>query len=200
MPTNFQELKRFLEEASLTHEADERRGILVLEINCSLDDSTYRDPDGNPRVELHVRIAEKGEFVAVSAPAGWRLAGCPHLPAVCEAAARVQARTKLIRFDLADDGVLRPNCEIPLEAAAMCSRQLYRGIGCVVQAIRRFDPVFRHAMTAGEVDLTLAAAELPRELPGEFRQIIDLATEAGGFDALARLLGGDDPAATPGDG
>jgi hypothetical protein len=96
--------------------------------------------------------------------------------------------------------VAQKGIEIPLERAPLCAEQLQRGIAGVLLAIRRFDPVIRHAMETGEVDLDLAREEEPsapaddeHESPPvpDVGRILDLANEAGGLDTLDKLLGGD---------
>jgi hypothetical protein len=200
MSTTFKDLRQFMDASGLSYEADDEASIISVGFRCDPDDTTYRDEDGDPCVQLFVQLAEDGEFLAIFAPLAWNLDDCDHLPAVCEAVARIQSHMKLIRFDLGDDGLLRPNIEIPLERAPLCAEQLQRGIAGVLLAIRRFDPVIRRAMDIGEVDLTLARDSEQATLadPGtdsppvpDVGRILDLANEAGGMDALDRLLGGD---------
>jgi hypothetical protein len=104
---------------------------------------------------------------------------------------RIQAKMKLIRFDLDDEGYLQPNIEIPLESSSLCTEQLQRAISCVLLVIRRFDPVLKHAMETGIVDLELAD---DAGIEGPFdrvSQILELGEAAGGIENLERLLGGD---------
>ena len=191
MATTLDDLKHFLNEKEVTYDVHEDDAVIIIGFASGPDEMTYRDADGDPCVKVVVRLAERGEFVAVFAPHAWNLAGCAHRAAVCEAATRVQAHMKLIRFDLDDDDYFQPNVEISLEDAAMCSAQLHRAITGILLAIHQFDPVFRHAMERGEVDMDLAHTA-PPEPPIDITGILDLARDAGGFDALERLLGGDD--------
>lgn len=206
MAATFSDLRKFMDASGLSYNANEEAEIIGVGFRCDPGETTYRDEDGDPRVELFVELHERGEFLAVCAPLAWNLAECENLPAVCEALVRIQAHMKLIRFDLGDDGMLRPNIEIPLEKAPLCAEQLQRGIAGVLLAIRRFDPVIRHAIDNGEVDLDLARDDDSGESgqsgaddgPGQpsssvpdVGRILDLANEAGGLDALDKLLGGD---------
>jgi hypothetical protein len=73
----------------------------------------------------------------------------------------------------------------------MCAEQLHRTIAGLLVAARQFDPVIRHAMQTGEVDLDLAREDMP-EPPADITRILELGDSAGGFDALERLLGDSD--------
>ena len=57
----------------------------------------------------------------------------------------------------------------------------------------RIDAVIRHAIETGEVDLDLARDE-SAEPPTDLDEMLRLAREAGGIDALEQLLGDATPA------
>lgn len=193
MATTIAELTKFLDAAGLNYDAHEEHGAIAVGFRFEPDENTYRDEDGDPHVQIIVRIVEDGEFVVVFAPRAWNVADCDHVAAVCEAVARIQARLKLVRYDLQDDGMLQPNIEIPLEKSPMCAEQLQRAIAGVFLAIRSYDLVIRHAMETGEVDLDRAADDDdgPPEV-ADTGALSDLADRAGGLDALEKLLGGSD--------
>jgi len=191
MATTFQDLQNYLKAAGLGFEANDEHQTIAIGFTGEPGDTTYRDEDGDPSVRILVRLVERGEFVAVFSPQAWDLSDSEHVPAVCEAVARMQARMKLIRFDLGEEGFLQPNVEIPLEKAPMCAEQLLRAIAGVLIAVKEFDPVVRHAKETGIVDLELINDEVP-DMPPEINQIIELGETAGGLDALEQLLGGGD--------
>lgn len=191
MATTFDDLKRFLDDAGLEYETQEENHVIGIGFAGEPDDTTYRDHDGDPHVQVIVRLVEQGEFCAAFVPRAWNLAACEHRSAVCEAATRIQSKMKMIRFDLDDDDNLQPNIEIALEKAPMCAEQLHRAIAGLLIAVRQFDPVIRHAMTTGEVDLDLAQDDAP-EPPADITRILELGEAAGGLDALERLLGDSD--------
>jgi hypothetical protein len=193
MATTFEDLKRFMDESGLKYDTYEEHDVIAIGFGCDAKETTYRDADGDAHVQVIVRLTEQGELVAVFAPRAWNLAECVHRRAVCEAATLVQSQMKLIRLDLdADTWDMQPNIEIPLEQAPMCSQQLVRAIAGVLLVIRRYDPVFRHAMETGEVDFDLINEEEPPTPPADVTRILDLANDAGGLDALERLLGDSD--------
>jgi hypothetical protein len=197
MATTFDDLKRFLDEAGLNYDAHDEHDVVAISFESEPTDTSYRNHRDESQVLIIVRLAEQGEFLAAFAPRAWSLAGCPHRAAVCEAATRVQAQMKLIRFDFDEAQYLQPNVEIPLEEAPLCAAQLHRAITAILVVIRRFDPVFRQAMETGEVDMALVQDD-PPEPPAEVTEILDIATAAGGLDAVEKLLGGDDaPAVEP---
>lgn len=189
MATTLAKIKRFLDECDLRYQFNTKLQAVRISFCCEPDETSYRDTDGDPVVQVIVRLAENGELVAVLSPQAWMIADCPHRQAVCEAVARLQARTKLVRFDLDEEGRLTPNVEIPLETARMTAEQLHRGIAGVLFAVRNFDPVIRHAMATGAVDLGLVKEDLPMP-PPEVAGLLDLAREAGGIEGLEQLLGG----------
>jgi hypothetical protein len=187
MATTFETLKEFMNESGLQYDSHDEHNLIAVGFGCEPTETTYRDADGDPHVQLIVRLVEDGEFVVVVAPQAWNLAACDHKQSVCEVIARAQAKLKLARFDL-DENFLNPNIEIPLEKAPMCCEQLMRAIAGVLLAVRRFDPVIRHAMETGIVDLELAHEE-PIGPADNIGQILELGDAAGGLDVITRLLG-----------
>lgn len=191
MATTFDQLTTFLDEAGLDYDAHAEHNVIAIGFGGEPDDMTYRDADGDPHVQVLVRLVERGEFCVAFVPRAWNLDGCEHRAAVCEAATRIQSKMKLIRFDLEDEGHLQPNIEISLEKSPMCAEQLHRAIAGLLMAVRQFDPVIRHAMETGAVDLDLVKDE-PPETPADVTRILELGESAGGLEALERLLGDSD--------
>jgi hypothetical protein len=201
MPTTIQQVTGFLDESELTYDVKEE--YEAIGIGFSLDESstTYRDPDGDAHVQLVIRVAEEGEFVAVLAPQAWNVAACPHKAAVFEALVALQARFKLLRFDYdPEDGEIRPNVELAVEDSSLSSKQFHRLMHAVILGVQRLDRVVRHAMETGTVCLDLMNEEEGSSSDDErfddgdkalLETLEDLAEEAGGIDALERLLGGD---------
>jgi len=201
MPTTIQQVTGFLDESELTYDVKEE--YEAIGIGFSLDESstTYRDPDGDAHVQLVIRVAEEGEFVAVLAPQAWNVAACPHKAAVFEALVALQARFKLLRFDYdPEDGAIRPNVELAVEDSSLSSKQFHRLMHAVILGVQRLDRVVRHAMETGNVCLDLMNEEEGSSSDDErfddgdkalLETLEDLAEEAGGIDALERLLGGD---------
>ena len=201
MPTTIQQVTDFLDEFDLTYDVKEE--YEAIGIGFSLDESstTYRDHDGDAHVQLVIRVVEDGEFVAVLAPQAWNIGACPHKAAVFEALVALQARFKLLRFDYdPDDGEIRPNVELPVEDSSLSSKQFHRLMHAVIIGVQRLDRVIRHAMENGAVCLDLMNEEegsssddsqLDDDDKALLETLEDLAEEAGGIDALERLLGGD---------
>lgn len=191
MATTFADLKRFLDEIELKYDAHEEHNVIAVGFNAEAADTTFRDEDGDPHVQILVRLVEDGEFCIAFVPQAWKLGDCKYRGAVCEAVARIQSKVKLLRFDLDDEGHLQPNIEISLEEAPMCVEQLHRAISSLLMAVRHFDLVIRHAMETGKVDLDLAKKTIPQP-PADISQIMELGESAGGLEALERLLGDSD--------
>jgi len=190
MSVTIDQIAEFLDEQELSYGRHETAAAILL--GFSLDPATtrYRDHEGDARFGLLIRILEDGEFLSVSIPWTWKLADCPHKAAVFEALVDFQGRSKLVRFDYdSDDGELRANAEIAVEDSLFTSMQLRRLIQAVGNSVLELDPVIRHAMKTGQVDMDRCAdSENPAE---ESASLQNLADEAGGVEALERLLCGD---------
>jgi hypothetical protein len=202
MPTTIQQVTGFLDEYELTYDVKEE--YEAIGIGFSLDESstTYRDQDGDAHLQLVIRVVEDGEFVVVLAPQAWNIDACPHKAAVFETLVALQARFKLLRFDYdPDDGEIRPNVELPVEDSSLSSKQFHRLMHAVIIGVQRLDRVVRHAMETGTVCLDLMEEKESGDSAGVdhldaddkalLESLEDLAEEAGGIDALERLLGGE---------
>jgi len=198
MPTTVQQVCEFLDEFDLKYRVLEDDDAIAIGFGVDEDETSYRDKDGDPHVQLVIRLVEEGEFLALFAPMAWCLDGCPHIPAVMTAFIGIQSQFKMIRFDFdPSDGEVRPNIELPLEDAELTSRQLHRGIAGMLQVLQRFDPVIRTAMTTGVVSFEEVGQERRERPSRETRRLRRLAERAGGVDELEKLLGGDGPAEGP---
>lgn len=201
MPTTIQQVTGFLDEFDLTYDVKDEYEAIGIGFTLNESSTTYRDRDGDAHVQLVIRVAEEGEFVAVLAPQAWNIASCPHKAAVFETLVALQARFKLLRFDYdPDDGEIRPNVELPLEDSSLSSKQFHRLMHAVIVGVQRLDRVIRHAIETGSVCLDLMNEEEGSSSGDEqfddgdralLETLEGLAEQAGGIDALERLLGGD---------
>ncbi|MFM8578087.1 MAG: hypothetical protein ACKOCN_04710 [Planctomycetaceae bacterium] len=192
MPTTIQKICEFLDDFDLAYRPIDGDEAIALGFGIDEDESSYRDRDGDPHVQLIVRLVDEGEFVAIFAPMAWCLDGCEHVPAVMTAFIAIQSQFKMIRFDFdSADGEVRPNIELPIEDAELSSRQLHRAIAGLLQVLQRFDPVIRNAMKTGIVSFTDVEESRHTNVPRDVRRLRRLAERAGGIDALEQLLGGD---------
>ena len=106
-----------------------------------------------------------------------------------------------MRFDYdPEDGEIRPNVELPVEDSTLSSKQFHRLMHAVIIGVQRLDRVVRHAMETGTVCLDLMNEEEDSSSDNDqfndddnaiLETLEDLAEEAGGIDALERLLGGE---------
>lgn len=201
MPTTIQQVTGFLDEFDLAYDVKDEYEAIGIGFTLNESSTTYRDRDGDAHVQLVIRVAEEGEFVAVLAPQAWNIGACPHKAAVFEALVALQARFKLLRFDYdPEDGEIRPNVELPVEDSSLSSKQFHRLMHAVIVGVQRLDRVIRHAMETGSVCLDLMNEEegsssddsqFDDDDKALLETLEDLAEEAGGIDALERLLGGD---------
>lgn len=192
MATTIDEIRGFLDEFELRYQVHDEEPAIAIAFSCEPDETTYRDADGDPCVQLVITLLERGEFVAVFAPQAWNIRTCEHKAAVFEALVAIQMRYKMLRFDYdPDSGELRPNVELPLEDAALTSRLFHRLVHAMIHGMKRFAPVIQHAMQTGEVSMALVDDGKPSDDPApDIARLLELSEQAGGIDALESLLGG----------
>jgi hypothetical protein len=196
MPTTLAQLAGFLDEFDLTYDVNDDHEAIAIGFKLDPDETSYRDGDGDAHLMIVIRVMEGGEFVSMLAPAAWNVAKARHKAAVFEALLSLQARFKLLRFDYdPQDGEIRPNVELPVEDATLTSKQFHRLMHAVLIGVQRLDRVIRRALQTGRVCLELLDEEQARDEQaggtGGGDRLEDLARQAGGIDALERLLGGE---------
>jgi hypothetical protein len=204
MATTLKEIKKFLEDSGLHFNAFDEDDVITIGFSCDPEETTFRDRDGDPCLQILLRLVESGEFLVVVAPFCWNLQNCPNRQAVCEALAIISGRFKMIRWDFdPSDGEVRPNIELALEDASLTAKQLQRAIAGILQVVRQYDRVITRVMETGEISFhdverhrhqdVDAADSGPPTPAGDIARLLDLADQAGGLDAIERLLGGGDP-------
>jgi hypothetical protein len=204
MPTSNEHVQACLDEHSVRYHFDEESDATVVGFLLDEKKTTYRDLEGKARIQVVIKVLERGGFVIVFAPQAWAIGDCPHKGAVLEALIAVQSQYKMIRFDHdPDDGEVRPNVELPLDGAELSTQQLHRMIHGIIHCVQRYDGVIRHAMTTGEISFShIREDEPPGIPPGEVARFERLVDQAGGLDAFERLVSGadlDEPPADAGD-
>lgn len=203
MATTLKQIKKFLKASGLRHKSFDEDGVITVGFQCDPEETTYRDKDGDPCLGILLRLVENGEFLIAVTHTCWNIKDSPHRQAVCEALALISSRFKMIRWDLDEDsGEIRPNIELPIEDGELTQRQLDRAIGGILQVVRQYDRVITRARDTGvisfeDVETKPHAAEPAAEEPspparGDIAKLLDLADQAGGLDAIERLLGGGD--------
>ena len=192
LATSIDEIKGFLDEFDLKYNVHDEEPVIVIAFRLEPGDTAYRDKDGDPCLQMVIRVLEDGEFLALFAPQAWNMCDCDHKAAVFEVLSSIQMRYKMIRFDYdPEDGEIRPNIELPLEDAELTSRLFHRLVHAVMHGVKRFAPVIQHAMRTGEVSMALVDNEKPSDdPPHDISGLLELVEQAGGIDALESLLGG----------
>lgn len=204
MAATLKEVKRLLEASGIQFNAFDEDDIISINFSYDPDETTFRDRDGDPCLQILLRLVESGEFLAVVAPLCWNLQNCLHRQTVCEALAIISGRFKMIRWDFdPSDGELHPNIELALEDAPLTARQLQRAITGILQVVQQYDRVITRAMETGEISFHDVECDRHRNVDtgdggpatpaGDITRLLDLADQAGGLDAIERLLGGGDP-------
>jgi hypothetical protein len=201
MPTSNEYVQACLDEHSVRYHFDEENDATVVGFLLDEKKTTYRDLEGKPRIQVVIKVLERGDFIIVFAPQAWAIGDCPHNGAVLEALIAVQSQYKMIRFDHdPDDGEVRPNVEVPLDGAELSTQQLHRMIHGIVHCVQRYDGVIRHAMATGEISFSRIREDEPIGIPpAEVARLERLVDEAGGLEAFERLVSGADLDEPPAD-
>jgi hypothetical protein len=201
MPTSNEHVQACLDEHSVRYHFDEENDATVVGFLLDEKKTTYRDLEGKPRIQVVIKVLERGDFIIVFAPQAWAIGDCPHNGAVLEALIAVQSQYKMIRFDHdPDDGEVRPNVEVPLDGAELSTLQLHRMIHGIVHCVQRYDGVIRHAMATGEISFSRIREDEPIGIPpAEVVRLERLVDEAGGLEAFERLVSGADLDEPPAD-
>jgi len=144
----------------------------------------FRDAEGDSGIVIFVILGEDGEFISFVAPSIYSLKGCEHRAAAIEAMTRVAYVTPYVGYELdPEEDRVRATIEFPLETGTLTSEQLKLSTGMLAAIVDHFDPVIRHAMTAGEVDLSLAE----QDPPAERDELEELVAKLGGIEKLREL-------------
>lgn len=144
----------------------------------------FRDVDGDAGLRVFVIVGENGRFLSFVAPDVYRLKGCAHRAAAIEAMARIAYVTPYVGYELDPEAdVIRATIEFPLETAAVTSEQLRHSCALLVEIVDHFDPVVRHAMATGEIDL----ARAEQDPPAARDELEALVEKIGGIDKLREL-------------
>ena len=203
MATTLKQIKKFLKASGLHFTAFDEAGVITVGFRCDSEETTFRDSDGDAYLGILLRLVERGEFLILITPTCWNIKDCPHRQAVAESLALISSRFKMIRFDLDEtSGEVRPNIELPIEDGDLTKRQLDRAIGAILQVVRQYDRVITRARDTGVISFEDVETEHPPVEPaadehapsprGDIAKVLDLADQAGGLDAIERLLGGGD--------
>lgn len=168
MSTTLKRIEECLKESDLIYVAHPEDDIVRVGFHSDPHETTYRDKNGKPTIEIVIRLLERGEFLALHAPECWNISRCLDKSRVLEELINIQSRFKMIRFDTNGEIVV-PNVEIPLEDNDITTKQLDRAIGAILQVVRQYDQT---------ISDTIREEEIKR-----------LSRDAGGPKGLRRLLG-----------
>ena len=154
----------------------------------SLGTEVFKDQDGDNCLLMAIDIWEDGEFLQFICPRLYNVKDCPNRAAVFEAALVMAWRTKSLGYEYhQDSGELRAVFEMPLEDGELTERQLARILKMVFDLVEAYDPVIRNAITAGEIDMSLAGSKEPEPGATKNREVEELIAELGGVDKLREL-------------
>ena len=187
MAVTLQEVKDLLKEQDLKfRDLPNDDGV---SLGFRLENSTYRDRDGDSSIQVVIKLGEEGTFLLISAPGTYFVAECAYREVVFELLLQVQAHSRMLRFSYdSTDGEIRPNIELWLEDSKLTSKQFHRLLRDLLMGVDRFDPMIRRAMKTGVASLDPPEQASVSGSPEEIQRLLHLAAWAGGVDRLERLL------------
>jgi hypothetical protein len=115
---------------------------------------TYRNRNGDAACPVIITACEDGQFVKIASQDAWNLRDCRHRAAVYETLVRETPELPIIRFqhDPESDGVT-PFAIVTVDNRQVSGDLVQEGVGRVIHAIPRWDPVIRRVMETGEVSV-----------------------------------------------
>ena len=145
----------------------------------------YIDNDGDKSCFLIVDLCDKGEFVLIISPDLYNLKECATRAAVFEAVLAIGYDTKSVNFEYnAESGELRATVEFPIGENRLTASQIKSCLILLLGVIDSADPVIRHAMKTGLVDLERGEKN---EVDSDKKELNDLLKKAGGIEGLRKL-------------
>ena len=145
----------------------------------------YVDEDGDKSCFLIVDLCDKGEFVLIVSPDLYNLKECSNRAAVFEAVLAIGYDTKSVNFEYnAESGELRATVEFPIGENRLTESQIKSCLILLLGVIDSADPVIRHAMKTGLVDLECGEKI---EEDSDKKELNDLLKKAGGIEGLRKL-------------
>ena len=186
-------LKAILDEHQIAYQEED--GSLMVVVDCDSTDATYRNPAGDPRLLLMLKIVEKGVLFVVRAPGAYVIKGSPHAGEIATTLVELQSGAKLLRCDYEwQRNMICPNVDVPIEDAEPTSRQIYRAITAVVAGIYQFDPVIRRVIETGKISFAgmKSIQKLCRtSAAASAISLEDLVEQPGGPEEIERAMAGD---------
>ena len=145
----------------------------------------YVDEDGDKSCFLIVDLCDKGEFVLIVSPDLYNLKECANRAAVFEAVLAIGYDTKSVNFEYNEEsGELRATVEFPIGENRLTASQIKSCLLLLLGVIDSADPVIRHAMKTGLVDLEYGEKI---EEDSDKKELNDLLKKAGGIVGLRKL-------------
>ena len=158
MPVTIETVKQHLTSFEIEFDVDPETPD---EIGVFMITDNYRNiANGEKTAVIMVSVAAEGQILQVYAPMVERLTDCRFKGATLAAMAEIAFRTRhaQMEYDPTDHEV-RVTTDIPVMDGTVTARQVVRLISNVVFVLDTFQPVLRHAMETGKVDMSLAWKE-----------------------------------------
>jgi hypothetical protein len=192
MPITLPELVEHIKAIGWNHEVDAERGL----VHLGFGTSNHVDLDGDKHIAICIELACDGQYLQVILPRVYNLANCKFKGAALAALTNIAYMTRSLQCEYdPQDGEVRYAVDMWVLDAKVTQSQVEMMVRIVVELLEEYEPVVRHAMEHGKVDLSLRSPrkddekaeekQEPAPLPPE---IAELVKKAGGIDALRAAL------------
>jgi hypothetical protein len=160
-----------------------------LECGMFVPTHRYRNAEGKTSLLVVCTLEDEGRFLEMAARNTYAAADCRYKGALFAALLEMAFRTRLVQPEYDPrDGEIRFTVEIPVIDGTVTSEQLRAMASILVRVVDEFDPVIRHAMETGRVDMGLLPRPTSGAEPGLEPGLLSLAEEVGGLEALRRIV------------
>lgn len=186
------ELEQHLDALGLRYGAHDEASLLL-----GFETERYRNPEGEGRLIVAIRLDEGGEYVSFHAP-GVFVPGAEHLDVFLRACMIAQWESKMIQFEYdRQNGEVAAIIEFPVEDATLTERQVRRCVFGLVNLLDEFYTPLARAAEDGVLDFSssddLRIENLAQFLAGFPPEVLAEALAR----ADAKMRGQDEPG--PGD-
>ena len=123
-------------------------------VGFGIDTENYLDAEGRKRIFVICGVFDEGTYLEVFCPNVANLATCRFKSAALAAMAEICWRTKHAQLEYdPSDGEVKISADMPVCDSVVTAEQLLALMGNVVTVMDEYQPVIRHAMETGQVDM-----------------------------------------------
>lgn len=183
MPISLSKLESHVRALGWDYEVREERDQIALGFPTRF----YVDAEGDNFAALFIDRVMDGQYVQVVMPRAYSLQDCKYKAAVLSVLTQIAFLTRSLQCEYdPEDGEVRYAVDSWVLDNTLTQSQLDVMVRIIIELLEEYDPVVRHAMETGRVDLSMAnkpepVPEAPAALPPEISALLE---KAGGIEGL----------------